>query len=485
MRGSIPAGSLAGRRKDLYKAVSRMPTLLIVDDETVLVRNLGKLFAREGFDVQPAANLAEAGRVVASTPLDIVLLDLRLPDGSGLDLLDTLRAGDPDLPVIMMTAYGSVADAVGAMQRGARDYVQKPFELDEIRLKVSRALRGTRQQREISYYRERGAAAGTILGESAAAQRLRELVTRVGRMTAGPGAPAPTVLLLGETGSGKGHVARALHAAGGRCDGPFIEVNCTALPENLVEAELFGHEKGAFTDAKTAHAGLFETAEGGTLFLDEIGHVSPALQAKFLKVIEEKTVRRIGATAARRIDVQIVAATNRDLEAAVRLGEFREDLYQRLSVAVIRIPPIRERDGDAVRLATALLADACRRYGVAPRRLSPEAEKVIANYPWPGNVRELANTMERAVLFSDNDPLPADDLGLPTAPAAAGRVAVAPSGEIEIEFPERGLSLEAVERALLVRALDKASGNQSAAARLLGISRDTLRYRMEKFGLGE
>jgi len=311
-------------------------------------------------------------------------------------------------------------------------------------------------------------------------------VERIARVTTGHGGPAPTVLLLGETGSGKGHVARALHAAGGRRDGPYIEVNCTALPEHLTEAELFGHEKGAFTDAKAARAGLFETAEGGTLFLDEIGHISPALQAKFLKVLEEKVVRRLGATAARRIDVQIVAATTRDLEAAVRLGEFREDLYQRLSVAVVRIPPLREREGDAVRLAGALLEDACRRYNVPPRTLSTEAEALIAGYHWPGNVRELANTMERVILFSDTDPVAAADLGLPiTAAPPGGRVAIAPSGDVQIDFPDSGLSLEAVERALLVRALEKAAGNQSAAARLLGISRDTLRYRMEKFGLGE
>jgi two-component system response regulator AtoC len=460
-----------------------MPTLLIVEDEAVLARNLVKLFARHGFEAHHAASIDEGKRIVAATPVDVALLDLRLPDGSGLDLLDALLTADTDLPVIIMTAYGSVADAVRAMQRGARDYVQKPFELDEIQLKVERALRGTRQGREISYYRERGAAAGTILGESAAAERLRTVVTRLARMTTGPGAPAPTVLLLGETGSGKGHVARALHAAGGRHDGPFIEVNCTALPENLVEAELFGYEKGAFTDAKTARAGLFETAEGGTLFLDEVGHVSPALQAKFLKVIEEKVVRRIGANAARRVDVQVVAATNRDLEAAVRLGEFREDLYQRLSVAVIRIPPIRDREGDAVGLGRALLDDTCRRYGVPLRTLSTEAEAALAQYAWPGNVRELGNTMERVVLFSDNEVVQAGDLGLPITASAGGRVAVTASGDVQIEFPDSGLSLDAVERALIERALEKAAGNQSAAARLLGISRDTLRYRLEKFGL--
>ncbi len=461
-----------------------MPTLLIVEDEAVLARNVAKTFSRQGFEVLHAPTIAEARRLAAATPPHVVLLDLRLPDGSGLEMLDTLLAGDAELPVIVMTAYGSVADAVQAMQRGTHDYVQKPFELDEIQLKVEHALRHARQRREISYYRERGAATATILGESAATVRLRTLVTRIARMTGGAGAPAPTVLLLGETGSGKGHVARALHAAGGRQDGPFIEVNCTALPENLFEAELFGYERGAFTDAKSARAGLFETAEGGTLFLDEVGHISGAVQAKFLNVIEEKVVRRLGASAPRRVDVQVIAATNRDLEAAVRLGEFREDLQQRLSVAVIRIPPLREREGDAVRLAHALLDDACRRYAVARRELSPAAEAVIANYAWPGNVRELANTMERVVLFSDADPVRPEDLGLNTVVAPAGSVAVAPSGEVQIDFPDSGLSLEAVERALIVRALEKAEGNQSAAARLLGISRDTMRYRTEKYGLG-
>lgn len=461
-----------------------MPTLLIVEDEVVLARNLAKLFARHGIDTSHATNLGDAKRLFATAPADVVLLDLCLPDGKGADLLDWLIAADPNVSVIMMTAYGSIADAVYAIHRGARDFVQKPFDLDEIHVKVELALKGARQGREISYYREHGAKEDSILGESAAAERLRNLIDRIGRMTGAPGTPAATVLLLGETGSGKGHVARALHSAGGRAGRPFIEVNCTALPENLVESELFGYEKGAFTDAKTARAGLFETAEGGTLFLDEIGHVSPVLQAKFLKVLDEKMVRRVGSTAARRVDVQIIAATNRDLEAAVRLGEFREDLYQRLSVAVVRIPPLRERDGDAVRLAHALLKAACARYGTRPRQLSPEAEEAIAHYSWPGNVRELANATERVVLFSDDDPVRAEDLGIASVPQAGGRIGTAPSGAVEIDFPEGGLSLEAVERALLERALQKASGNQSAAARLLGISRDTLRYRMEKFDLG-
>jgi DNA-binding NtrC family response regulator len=460
-----------------------MPRLLIVEDEDVLARNLTKAFAARGLDVQHAPTIGLAARRAADDPPDVVLLDLRLPDGSGLDLVPVLVAADPDVVVIMMTAYGSVADAVRAMQAGARDYVQKPLDLEEIRLKVEHALEGARTRRELAYYRGRETAASDILGDSPAIARLRELVGRLARATAGPGGAAPTVLLLGETGSGKGFVARALHAAGGRHGGPFIEVNCTALPENLVEAELFGHERGAFTDAKTARAGLFETAEGGTLFLDEIGHISPALQSKFLKVIEEKTVRRVGATASRRIDVQIVAATSRDLDAAVELGEFRRDLQQRLSVAVLRIPPLRDRGDDAVLLGRRFLDDAARRYGVAARRLSADAEAAIRQYGWPGNVRELANTMERVVLFSDADPVGPGDLGLAGTPAAAGRVGVAAGGEVQVDLPDDGLSLEAVERALLVAALAKAGGNQSAAARLLAVSRDTLRYRMEKFGL--
>jgi DNA-binding NtrC family response regulator len=369
------------------------------------------------------------------------------------------------------------------MRRGARDYVQKPLDLDEIRLKVERAVSGARAQREISYHRERQSVAGDVLGSSAAMERLRGLVARLARAAGGPGQPAPTVLLLGETGSGKGHVARALHATGGRRDGPFIEVNCTALPENLVEAELFGHERGAFTDAKSARAGLFEAADGGTVFLDEIGHISPALQSKFLKVIEEKTVRRLGSSASRAVDVQVIAATSRDLEAAVQLGEFREDLYQRLSVAVLRIPPLREREEDAVLLARIFLAAAARRYGMPTRALSPAAERALLAHRWPGNVRELANTMERTVLFSDADPVEPEDLGLAPTAGPAGAITAGPTGSVEITMPDDGLSLEAVERSLIVTALERAGGNQSQAARLLGISRDTLRYRMEKHGL--
>jgi len=461
-----------------------MPTLLIVEDEEVLARNLTKAFSRRGFSVHHAPTVGDGMRLLEEVRPDVVLMDLRLPDGSGLETLPRMLEADPDVPIIMMTAYGSVADAVQAMQHGARDFVLKPFQLDEIRLRVERAVGAAKAEREIAYYREREVAASTVLGESPAMEHVRRTIGRLARATAGPGSEAPTVLLLGETGAGKGHVARAIHASGGRREGPFIEVNCTALPEHLVEAELFGHERGAFTDAKTARPGLFETADGGTIFLDEIGHVPLALQAKFLKVVEDKTVRRIGASASRAIDVQVIAATSRDVEAAVQSGDFREDLYQRLSVAVIRIPPLREREGDAAALASIFLGQASRRYGLPDRSLSPEAERAIGRYGWPGNVRELQNVMERVVLFTDTEPVSLDDLGLPAA-SPVPAVGIAPGGEVRVEMPEAGLSLEAVERALLQAALTRADGNQSRAARLLGVSRDTLRYRLEKYGLGE
>jgi DNA-binding NtrC family response regulator len=461
-----------------------MPTLLIIEDETVLARNLQKTFARGGFEVHHAGTIADALRRVDEVHPEIVLMDLRLPDGSGLDALPQLLAREPDTAVIMMTAYGSVDDAVNAMRHGARDFVLKPFQLDEIRLRVERAVGATQARREIAYYRGRDTAAGTILGDSPAMDSLRALVARLARATGPRGTPAPTVLLVGETGSGKGHVARTLHASGGRRDGPFIEVNCTALPEQLVEAELFGHERGAFTDAKTARLGLFETADGGTIFLDEIGHVAPALQAKFLKVVEEKTVRRVGASSGRTVDVQVIAATSRNLEAAVDAGEFRQDLYQRLAVAVVRVPPLRERGDDAVVLGRAFLERAARRYGLPPRHLARDAEDALRGYGWPGNVRELQNVMERVVLFTDDDPVTAAALALPAA-SGPTTVGVAPGGDVRIELPDEGVSLEAVERALLVTALERAGGNQSKAARLLAVSRDTLRYRMEKYGLGQ
>ena len=462
-----------------------MPTLLIVEDEAILARNLAKAFATRGWTVTQAATAADSRRVAGETPPHVVLLDLRLPDGSGLDVLTDLLAATPDLPVIMMTGHGSVADAVEAMQRGARDFVQKPLELEEIRLKVERALGATREHREVAYHRERQRLASEILGESDPLQRLRTMVERLAKATRGPGAPAPTVLLLGETGAGKGHVARALHAAGGRSDGPFIEVNCTALPDGLVEAELFGHEKGAFTDARTARPGLFETADGGTVFLDEIGHISAPLQSKFLNVIEEKTVRRIGATAARAVDVQVIAATSRDLDAAVKLGEFRADLQQRLTVAVIRIPPLRERGRDAVAAGTPLS-----RRGGAPlcrgRRARSRPRPRPPSLRTAGRATCASSPIRWSAPCSSPTPSPSAPttwVSAPPRPAAPGASAPARRARSWWTCPEGGLALEAVERALLLKALERAGGNQSAAARLLGLSRDTLRYRMDKFGL--
>jgi two-component system response regulator AtoC len=378
-----------------------MATLVIIEDEPVLARNVGKTFSRRGFTVHEAGTIAAGLHAVDEMRPEVVLLDLRLPDGSGLDALPRILALDPDVAVIMMTAYGSVSDAVQAMQHGARDFVLKPFELDEIRLRVERAVGAARAQREIAYYRERDASAATIVGESAAMARMRELVARLVRATAPRGA-APTVLLLGETGSGKGHVARALHAAGGRRDRPFIEVNCTALPE------------ASSRPSSSATSGRVHRCQGAsrplrdrrrrTIFLDDRKFAGLA-QAKFLKAVEEKTVRRIGATALRAIDVQIVAATSRDIEAAVQLGEFRDDLYQRLSVAVVRIPPLRERGEDSVLLARTFLQQASQRYAAPQRALSAAAEDAIRRHPWPGT-SAAPERMERVVLSPTPSPSP-------------------------------------------------------------------------------
>jgi DNA-binding NtrC family response regulator len=381
-----------------------------------------------------------------------------------------------------MTAFASVEDAVQAIKLGARDYLQKPMHLDDLRHAVTRALEEARLQREVTYYRQkesRGAALDGLLGRCPTIEALRAKIHRLCSLPAD--ANPPTVLIVGETGSGKGLLARVLHYNGPRANKPFIEVNCAAIPDNLVEAELFGYERGAFTDAKTSKEGLFQAADGGSLFLDEIGCLGIALQVKILKAIEDKTVRPLGARAERKVDIQIIAATNADLEAMVAAGTFREDLYYRLRVASLRVPPLRERGDDVLLLAEQFIADISRSYRTPPRPLSEAAKQLIRSYRWPGNVRELRNTLENVVLFAEGEQIDAAAFGLPQGATAATPLRVAGQAGFQIEIPDEGLRFEELERALIVSALAKADGSQSGAARLLGMSRDTLRYRMEKF----
>lgn len=466
-----------------------MATLLVIEDEEILAKNVRRALQKLEHVVHLAASGAEGEQLFADLCPDLTLLDLRLPDASGLEVLERLRARHPGANVIMMTAYATVEDAVKAIKLGARDYLQKPLHMEDLRHTVSRALEESRLKQEVHYYRSResrGSSLDAIAGDCAGIRELRARVKRLCELPAG--ASAPTVLITGETGTGKGLVARVLHYNGSRAERPFIEVNCAAIPESLVESELFGHERGAFTDARTSRTGLFQAADRGTLFLDEIGCIPPPIQVKILKALEEKSVRPIGGRAERSVDIQVVAATNSDLEKMVRDGSFREDLYFRLRVATLAVPPLRERGDDILTLAERFLRELTASYRLPFRGLSQDARTALLRYRWPGNVRELRNTLDRALLFGEGSNVDAASLGLPADRASA--LPVSPvyaesgaPGRIEIQIPDQGLSFDEVERGLLESALRKAGGNQSQAARLLGMSRDTLRYRLEKFGI--
>jgi DNA-binding NtrC family response regulator len=452
-----------------------MPSLLVIEDESVLGRQIARALAAAGHEVR-SADCAEDGMLaVREEAPDLVLLDLRLPDRSGLDVLSEIRDFDPGIPVLLMTAYGSVSDAVEAMRRGAADYLQKPLDLDELRMLVDRVLARQRRERELAYHRERGRTlpAG-IVGKHPSLEQIFSTVERLREAGLAPD-KRPAVLLTGETGTGKGVIARAIHEVLG--SGPFIEVNCTAMPESLMEAELFGHERGTFTDAKTARAGLFEAAEDGTIFLDEIGHASLDLQAKLLKLIEEKRVRRLGSSRDRPVSVHVIAATNRDLDAAVEQGEFRRDLLHRLRVLSFQIPPLRDRGEDVPLIARHFCEELGRTYG-REVRLSEEAERLLSAYPWPGNIRELRNVLERAILLE-----PGDELGAAAFSVLLGASAAAEAPAGTFRLPQAGIDLGEVEKNLIRQALERTGGNRTRAAALLGLTRDTLRYRLEKFGL--
>ena len=461
-----------------------MPTLLIVEDEEILGKNIRRALEKLGHAVSLAQTCGDAERLFSELNPDLTLMDLRLPDGSGLDLLAKLRAQSPSSQMIMMTAHATIEDAVRAIKLGAVDYLQKPLHMDDLRHAVTRALDENQLRTEVSYYRGREASGAGLEAIAGGCAQIEELRGKVRRLCALPSdAVPPTVLVTGETGTGKGLLARVLHYNGPRAEKPFIEINCAAIPETLVESELFGHERGAFTDARTSKVGLFQAADRGTLFLDELGCLPIAIQVKILKAIEEKTIRPVGGRADRKIDVAVVAATNSDLEDMVRAGTFREDLFYRLSVARLSVPPLRDRGDDVALLARRFLIELAQRYRVPEKRLTPDAEAAIARYSWPGNVRELRNTLDRAVLFSEGDLIDARALALPDGAAAMASAPGAAATNGEFVIPEGGLQFEDLERSLLVQALKKSGGSQTGAARLLGLSRDTLRYRLEKFGI--
>jgi len=467
-------------------------TILVVDDERTLARAVKAYLEEAGHVVEVAVDAESALPLLASLHPDVVITDVRLPGMDGITFLKRIRAFDPGISVVVMTAHGSIEGAVEAMKLGAFDYLKKPVDLEELKLAADRAREANALREELSFYRKRaGREEGfaDVVGESKAMQAVLDQARQIAALE-----ETPPILITGETGTGKGLVARTIHGAGPRSAKPFIDVNCTALPASLMEAELFGYERGAFTDAKESKMGLFEAAEGGFLFLDEIGDVELSLQGKLLKAIEERVVRRVGGIRDRKIDVRIIAATNRDLEREAERERFRRDLYFRLAVILLWLPPLRERGQDVLLLADLYLKRFSAKYGREPRRLGAEARQLLLSYPWPGNVRELSHVIERAVLWSRGPELTVEHLSLtrPTEPPAAvpdeGMAVAEPTAEFVSTpgqtMPPPGMSLDQWEKTLLERALAEAGGNQTRAAQRLGISRDTLRYRIKKHGIG-
>ncbi len=444
--------------------------ILVVDDEELVRWSLREQLRRDGYVVSEAGTGANALEQVALGGVDLVLLDFRLPDTDGLAVLRRIKELAPETLVILMTAFSTVDNAVEAMRLGAYHYVNKPFNLDEVALVVDKALETSRLRREVrtlrtSQGREYGFDA--VIGASPAMLQVKSLLARVAS------SPASTVLLTGETGTGKDLAAKAIHYNSDRAARPFVNITCSALPEQLLESELFGHERGAFTDARQQKRGLFETADGGTVFLDEIGEMMPGLQSKLLRFLEEKTFKRVGGLADVRVDMRVIAATNRQLEAEVEAGKFREDLFYRLQVMPILLPPLRERTGDIPLLASYYIDRYNREFKKRVRGVTADAMAMLEQYRWPGNIRELRNTIERAMLLMDREWLEPDDLATLFRTTAT----------MQFRLPPHGVVLEDVERQLLMQALERAGGNQTHAGQLLGINRDQVRYRIEKFGL--
>jgi len=447
------------------------PTILVVDDEQLIRWSLTDRLTQEGYKVVEA-DTAKAALERHAEGVDLVLLDYRLPDGDGLSVLKKIKETDPDTLVILLTAYSTVDTAVEAMKHGAYHYANKPFNLDEIALLVEKALETTRLRREVRALRANQArpySIGQIVGHSRAMTDVKALLQKVAT------SPASTVLLTGESGTGKDLAAKVLHYSSDRAARPFMNITCSALPETILESELFGHERGAFTDARQQKRGLLESADGGTVFLDEIGEMAPSVQAKLLRFLEEKTFKRVGGVADIRVDVRVIGATNRKLDEEVKKGRFREDLYYRLNVLPIELPPLRARPEDIPALVNYFVDSYNTEFKKRVRGVTDDAMRKLQAYGWPGNIRELRNAVERAMLLGEDDELTTE-----LFPVLADGVARLTE---TVELPATGIDLEQLERSLVVQALERSGWNQTRAATMLGLNRDQIRYRIEKFKL--
>jgi DNA-binding NtrC family response regulator len=443
-------------------------SLLLLEDEVVLRKRLAAFLEKEGAEVTAVANVAAARQAIQSISFEAAVIDVNLPDGRGTDLLRD-KVFPTTTTVIVMTAEGGISGAVEALRAGAADYLVKPFDPDELPVRLAQA-RKARQARRADEFR-RGQENELVFGESLAGVREQlAKITAADRRLAGH---LPPVLIEGETGTGKTAIARWIHRNGPRAEDPFVDLNCSALVDALAEAELFGHERGAFTDAKTARIGLMEAADGGTLFLDELPSLAPGLQAKLLTAIEDHTLRRVGASRSIPVDARVIAATNADLSVLVAAGKFRGDLLHRLDLFRVRLPPLRERGNDIVTLAEELLVRTSRRYGQKPPPIPAEGRARLLAYRWPGNVRELAHEIERALVFGGEHGLAFSHLGNDGASVHSSWL------RGDFVFPESGFSMESAIDELVARAVRQAEGNVSAAARLLGVSRDVVRYRLK------
>ena len=451
--------------------------VLVVEDEALFARAIARRLEKAGYSVEVAPTLREAESRWLAAGADLLLLDMRLPDGSGLDFLARLRGPlGAKVAVLTMSAYGELEDAVSAMKLGASDYLRKPIDLDELLLNVEKVLAQQQLSRALEYSRARESTSlesPEIIGESAAAQQLRSQIERIAALAGAAADAAPTVLIVGETGTGKDVAARALHQRSARAGRPFVHVDCAALPKELIETELFGHVKGAFTNATGERTGLIEAAEDGVVFLDEIGELPLELQAKLLAVLERRSLRRVGSSQERRTGAWFIAATNRDVEKMVADGSLRADLYFRLNVLGLKLLPLREHPADILPLAVYFGRQIARRYGLPEPTLEASARAALAAYTWPGNLRELKHVMERAILLAGGAPLGAEALLLP------GNLTPMPPAHGD-GLALEGMTLEAAEKALIEAALRRTGHNVSEAARQLGVTRMTMRYRMKQ-----